>query len=228
MKNFARLLRFAWPYRVRFALSLACAMMVALFWGGNIGAVYPLLQILTRSENCQSWISEQIDTSRTESQALAARIEELDAIGDLGVGLDAKQARVVRASAAYDQALRRRSALRRASREQGGVAPAPGRCTTTQGDRRTRPEEGSRRPEGSGAASRQGPARGGQVAVDLARPGGYSELDVSQDSPRARPEQGRLVELRYRKVQPFVNNYLPGNGFRTLVLLLSLVMVGIA
>ena len=41
MKNFARLVRFAWPYRVRFGLSLACAVMVAVFWGGNIGALDP-------------------------------------------------------------------------------------------------------------------------------------------------------------------------------------------
>ena len=64
MKNFARLVRFAWPYRVRFGLSLACAAMVAVFWGGNIGAVYPLLQILIRSENCQHWVDEKIEATR--------------------------------------------------------------------------------------------------------------------------------------------------------------------
>src|SRR4051794_23961618 len=53
MKNFARLVRFAWPYRVRFGLSLACAVMVALLWSFNISAVLPLLKILFYSENCQ-------------------------------------------------------------------------------------------------------------------------------------------------------------------------------
>ena len=60
MKNFARLVRFAWPYRVRFGLSLVCAVMVALLWSANISAVYPLLKILFYSENCQTWVAEKI------------------------------------------------------------------------------------------------------------------------------------------------------------------------
>ena len=54
MKNFVRLVRFAWPYRVRFGLSLGCAVMVALFCFTELGAVLPLLKILFNSENCQT------------------------------------------------------------------------------------------------------------------------------------------------------------------------------
>ena len=63
MKNFVRLVRFAWPYRVRFGLSLGCAIMVALLYVANISAVLPLLKILFyESENCQKWIGEKIVT----------------------------------------------------------------------------------------------------------------------------------------------------------------------
>src|SRR4051794_28622478 len=80
MKNFARLVRFAWPYRVRFGLSLACAVMVALLWCANISAVLPLLKILFYSENCQKWVAEQIASRQTEVRAIAARMEEVDLI----------------------------------------------------------------------------------------------------------------------------------------------------
>src|SRR5439155_5390342 len=80
MKNFARLVRFAWPYRVRFGLSLGCAAMVALLWFTELGAVYPLLQILFNSQNCQRWVAEKIDAIATEIEALQAQLDELDTV----------------------------------------------------------------------------------------------------------------------------------------------------
>src|SRR5437763_13810488 len=92
MKNFARLVRFAWPYRVRFGFSLACAIMVALLWGANISAVYPLLKILFYSENCQKWVAEKIVAIETDLRAVDARLEEI--------------ARIRRAPGPIDQALK--------------------------------------------------------------------------------------------------------------------------
>ena len=51
MKNFVRLVQFAWRYRVRFGLSIGCAAMVALLFFTELGAVYPLLHILFDSQN---------------------------------------------------------------------------------------------------------------------------------------------------------------------------------
>jgi len=62
MKNFVRLVRFAWPHRTRFVLSIACAAMVALFYFTELAAVLPLLNILFKSENPQRWISTKVDT----------------------------------------------------------------------------------------------------------------------------------------------------------------------
>ena len=66
MKNFVRLVQFAWRYKVRFGLSVACAAMVALLSFTEIGAVYPLLHILFGSQNPQRWISEKIVGLETE------------------------------------------------------------------------------------------------------------------------------------------------------------------
>ena len=83
MTNFSRLLRFAWPYRVRFGLSLLCAGLVAVMWGGNISAVYPLLKVLFANQNCQQWIAEQVETTLTEVQVSRARLEELTYLKNL-------------------------------------------------------------------------------------------------------------------------------------------------
>src|SRR4051794_32941980 len=84
MSNFARLVRFAWPYRVRFGLSLGCAVLVALLWCANISTIYPLLKILFYSENCQKWVAERIVTLETEVAVLDAGLAELARIRGLG------------------------------------------------------------------------------------------------------------------------------------------------
>ncbi|HMP17438.1 MAG TPA: ABC transporter transmembrane domain-containing protein, partial [Gemmatales bacterium] len=60
MQNFFRALRFAWPYRRKFIISLVCAGMVALLWGANFTAIYPFLKILTEKKTPQIWVDEQI------------------------------------------------------------------------------------------------------------------------------------------------------------------------
>src|SRR5262245_60174 len=76
MKNFARLVHFAWPYKVRFGLSIACAAMVALLFFAELGAVYPLLHILFDSQNPQRWIGEKIEATQEDLQVLEARRAE--------------------------------------------------------------------------------------------------------------------------------------------------------
>ena len=76
MKNFVRLVQFAWRYKVRFGLSVGCAAMVALLFFTEIGAVYPLLHILFGSQNPQRWVSEKIaGLETTFSRFTAARSE---------------------------------------------------------------------------------------------------------------------------------------------------------
>src|SRR4051794_40420679 len=85
MKNFARLVRFAWPYRLRFGLSLVCAVLVALLWSANISAVLPLLKILFyESENCQKWIAQKVVAQETDIEMIDARLQEVDFIEKAG------------------------------------------------------------------------------------------------------------------------------------------------
>src|SRR5262249_5202187 len=59
--------------RVRFVLSLGCACLVALFYFTDIMAVYPLLQILFKSQNPQKWIAEEI--AKADAEVLALRLQ---------------------------------------------------------------------------------------------------------------------------------------------------------
>ena len=76
MNNFVRLVRFAWPHRTSFMLSIACAAMVALFYFTEIAAVLPLLNILFKSENPQRWVSKKVDDIGAQIIVLNAQAEE--------------------------------------------------------------------------------------------------------------------------------------------------------
>ena len=76
MKNFVRLVQFAWRYRVRFGLSIGCAAMVALLFFTELGAVYPLLHILFDSQNPKRWVAEKITSIENEIVILDARTLE--------------------------------------------------------------------------------------------------------------------------------------------------------
>lgn len=75
MRNFLRALRFAWPYRGRLLASLVCALVVALLWGANFTAIYPVLKVLTRDTNLQTWIDNEIRTKEADLERLQDLIE---------------------------------------------------------------------------------------------------------------------------------------------------------
>src|SRR5271170_2384107 len=82
MKNFVRLVQFAWRYRVRFGLSIGCAAMVALLFFTELGAVYPLLHILFDSQNPKRWVAEKITSIENEMVVLDVRSSEVKTVID--------------------------------------------------------------------------------------------------------------------------------------------------
>src|SRR5689334_13605904 len=77
MKNFARALRHAWPYRGRLAVSIVAAFLAAIIWGGNFTSVYPVLKLLTTKVSLHVWIDETIGSYQKESDRLAAVSDRL-------------------------------------------------------------------------------------------------------------------------------------------------------
>ncbi|MCS7166321.1 MAG: ABC transporter ATP-binding protein [Gemmatales bacterium] len=75
MRHFLRALRFTWPYRRRIFASLVCALIVALLWGANFTAIYPVLKVLTRDTNLQTWVDAEIRQKELEIERLLELIE---------------------------------------------------------------------------------------------------------------------------------------------------------
>jgi ABC-type multidrug transport system fused ATPase/permease subunit len=222
MRNFARLVGYAWPYRVRFGLSLCCAVMVALLYGADIAAVYPLLKILFYNENCQKWVAEQIVTHKTDIQAFDARLEATDQIAAIGQGNTAALAAAFKAVHDLRDASRNKVNDLEAQFED----PALVIEKANKGAVRDRAQlDDARR------ALRIADARLDEwkVCTDLLK----SDQGVSSVSERraalAKDRQKAVTWLgRYTWVQPHVERLLPHKGFQTLLLLLGMVMTGVA
>jgi ABC-type multidrug transport system fused ATPase/permease subunit len=219
MKNFARLVRFAWPYRVRFALSLVCAGLVALLWGANISAVYPLLKILFYTENCQKWVAAKIVTLETEVQTSDVRLEELDFISRAG----APTSRILKEH--YLQVHDDRKAKR------DGVNRIENDLLLPVGlDHQHTPQERAELDD-----LRHQLVLAEARLDELNRYSAQVSLDPTATSiehrraallkQRAEPS---LWIVRYRWLEPWINRYLPHEGFQTLLLLIVLVMTGVA
>jgi len=77
MKNFLRVVRAALQYRLTFLAALACSVLVAFLWGGNITAVYPIVQVAFHGKSMQQWADEEIDKAEIEAQRLEVSIKDL-------------------------------------------------------------------------------------------------------------------------------------------------------
>lgn len=77
MKNFARALRHAWPYRGRLVISFVAAVCAAVLWGGNFTTIYPVLKLLNTGQSPHQWIDQYIATAQLEAEAVEARVDVL-------------------------------------------------------------------------------------------------------------------------------------------------------
>ena len=64
MKNFSRALRSALQYRWTVAGAFLFSCLVAVLWGGNIGALYPVVQVAFQGRSLQQWTDEEIAISQ--------------------------------------------------------------------------------------------------------------------------------------------------------------------
>src|SRR5258708_135760 len=78
MVSFKRALRYTWPYRGRLALSLGSGVIVAVLWGANISAVYPLLTVLLKGQTLVDWVDERIAADEAGVVAVEKNVAELN------------------------------------------------------------------------------------------------------------------------------------------------------
>jgi ATP-binding cassette, subfamily B, bacterial MsbA len=227
MKNFARLVRFAWPYRYRFALSLVCALLVAGLGSVSISVVLPLLKILFyESENCQTWVAQKIDTLQNEIRMSEERLAELDQVAKLGdmsdpAFLTPLKEHLQQVNSDRDD---KRLAFYAADREVEAFAPATFLGHRTGGDQEKLTRLG-RELQASEARLNELKRFADRHSVT---PQSRADLDARRVDLRKGQSKTRFWLDGYTWLQPRVARYLPHDGFRTLLLLLGLVMVAIA
>ncbi len=223
MKNFARLVRFAWPYKLRFAMSIGCAAMVALLFFTELGAVYPLLHILFDSQNPRRWINERIDSADQQIVQLDARKIEaqfvIDASHDGKAGNDALKDRYQRIHGeleVLEKALRgRESKIGFTVLRDPRDALPDDELERLERQRREHAVALTRVKELGDSASL---FRKGEMASLARRP-----VDIDGEIT----DQARRKRV-YQVAKPYIDRYLPQDSFTTLVLLIALVMVGVA
>jgi ABC-type multidrug transport system fused ATPase/permease subunit len=223
MKNFVRLVKFAWRYRIRFGLSIGCAAMVALLFFTELGAVYPLLHILFDSQNPQRWVSEKIAGIEGEIVVLDAR--ESEAVFSLDVARrNSRNFDELRRhfQALHDDFVRKESALRDEERR---VDESDLKEDINLPVKRELAELESLRRDRRVAEARLSELKACSSLLAKSDIGRLERRIHGIDQERA----GRSVSLeRCKIVQPYVNQYLPNESFKSLLLLIALVMVGVA
>ena len=74
--NFVRVVRMAIRYKFTFAASIVSALAVAVLWGANIGAVYPVVEVVFKNKSMQQWIDEKIVEHRATVAAKTSELEQ--------------------------------------------------------------------------------------------------------------------------------------------------------
>jgi ATP-binding cassette subfamily B protein/subfamily B ATP-binding cassette protein MsbA len=78
MRNFRRSMWFSWPYRRQFVASVFCALAVAVLWGVNLSALYPVLKLLGSRQNLHQWVDSEVADHEKQRAESAKRVEALN------------------------------------------------------------------------------------------------------------------------------------------------------
>ncbi len=84
MSAIVRTLRFILRYKATLVASTACAILVALLWGANIGGIYPVIEVIFRGQSLQKWVAN--DIAKAEA-AIADIDKELAALPENGAAI---------------------------------------------------------------------------------------------------------------------------------------------
>jgi ATP-binding cassette subfamily B protein/subfamily B ATP-binding cassette protein MsbA len=79
MGHFTRALRLALPYRWTLAASFGCSILVALLWGANISAIFPVVEVVLKGQSLHEWVDQQIAASDRAAADLQRQIAETEA-----------------------------------------------------------------------------------------------------------------------------------------------------
>ena len=78
MNNFIRAFKMSLRYRWMISGIVTCALVVALLWGANIGAMYPVLDVIFKGQSLSQGLDQHIDDSQRLEKQLGQEIAALN------------------------------------------------------------------------------------------------------------------------------------------------------
>lgn len=79
MKNFFRIVRLTLARRWTFAGAILCSIGVALFWGGNLALIKPVIEIVFTDKTPHGLIDQKVENAKTKLQATTDELAKLRA-----------------------------------------------------------------------------------------------------------------------------------------------------
>ncbi len=77
MNHFAHILRQSLRYRWTLLAILSSSLLVAVFWGANLGTVYPLVNVVLQKQSIPDWLDGQIHESQATIKGLEKEVATL-------------------------------------------------------------------------------------------------------------------------------------------------------
>src|SRR5215813_6367399 len=80
MRNFNRALKVALTYRFNIAACIFTSAVIAVLWGGNLTAVFPVVEVIMNDHALPDWIDQKISEANSEisdSQKWLVQLEKL-------------------------------------------------------------------------------------------------------------------------------------------------------
>ncbi len=78
MHNFVRALKVALKHRVNIAACVFSSAVIAVLWGGNLTAVFPVVEVIMNDHSLPSWIDQKISESQSEVDSSTRWLAQLE------------------------------------------------------------------------------------------------------------------------------------------------------
>jgi subfamily B ATP-binding cassette protein MsbA len=113
LNSLPRLLKYVWPHRGRFYLSVAFAVLVAGLWGLSLSAAYPIITVLFEDKPLDQYVDDLIATTKASIEKKEHTVDQRE-----------DQLRRLDATKPRDSERERFKILRRQSNEQSSLSTA--------------------------------------------------------------------------------------------------------
>src|ERR1700732_4186078 len=113
LNSFPRLLKYVWPHRRKFYLSVVFAVLVAGLWGLSLSAAYPIIKVLFEDKPLDQYVDDLILTTKESIEKQEEKVDERE-----------KNLRLPDPTNPRDSQRERFEILRRQSNEQSKVSTA--------------------------------------------------------------------------------------------------------